>query len=335
MKTEAIIFEDRNKVNLTQLTLDEMANDDVLIDVEYSFISPGTERWCLQGNMHYGQEADNAFPFVPGYQHVGTIQETGKNVSSVKVGDKVFSSFNRFIDMNHKWGGHSSISLNKEDFVYRLPENIDPLAASALVLAQVGYNGASRPPVTPGDIALVMGDGLIGQFVAQTLRMRGAYVIITGKGDAKRMEYARKFSCDMTIDTAKQDLKTELSKIAPDGVKIAVEAIGVNNNLILALDLLAYNGHLVLNGFYPHTNTVDLNKFSLKEITIYNPADFRRQRMEATLDLIDKGKLKIAELITHIIKPEDAPQAYNDLLIERKFFSLGIAIDWRNNDYMS
>jgi len=328
MKTQAIVFTEKNHVQRQQVVLDDMADNEVMVDVEYSFISPGTERWCLTGQFHYGSEQNYPFPLVPGYQHAGCVKAVGKAVTSVKPGDRVFAAFSRFQNLHAKWGGHCSVSVNQENDVIALPPDVSTLEASALVIAQVGYNGGSRPPVQKGDLAVVLGDGLIGQFVAQTLRGRGAYVIIAGKGDAQRLACAQKYSADKTLDTAKVSLKDEVLKYRPEGAQIFVEAIGLTETHSLAYDLLAHNGHYVLNGFYPVANRVDLNPLSLKEITVYNPASFTRARMEETLKRLAQKKLNIAALVTHTVKSADAPCAFINLVLERKDFSLGIAIDW-------
>lgn len=332
MNAKAIVFAEKNRVEVQDVTLGQMTDHDVLIDVEHSFISPGTERWCLTGQFHYGQQQDYAFPFVPGYQHAGRVQAVGKAVKSVQPGDRAFSLFGRFEGIDAKWGGHCSMSINQENDVIVLPEKLSSLEASALVIAQVGYNGGSRPPIEANDLAIVIGDGLIGQFVAQTLRHRGAYVIIAGRGDKERMAYARQHSCDLTIDTAETSLKDEVAKLRPEGAKIVVEAIGLPENTPLACDLLAHDGHYVLNGFYPVEHRVDLNPLSLKEITVHNPASFTRPRLEKTLDLIAQKKLNVQSLVSHVIKYPDAPKAFDELVLNRKEFSLGIVIDWSDDE---
>lgn len=332
MKAKAVVFTEKGKIDVRELTLGKMADNEVMIDVEYSAISPGTERWCLTGMFHYGKECYYTFPLVPGYQHAGYIAAVGKDVTSLKVGDRAFACNSRFEEVPcFNWGGHCSMSVNAEEAVIKLPDNVSFKDAAFLVLAQVGYNGGSRPSLDAGDVAVVIGDGLIGQFVAQTLRTRGAYVIVAGKGDFERLEYARKYSCDVTVDIAKEDLKAEVAKIASDGVRVVVEAIGLPENTEIAYDLLTCNnGQYVLNGFYPIEHKVDLNKLSWKEITVHNPAGYTRQRFLNTLNLIGKKKLNVGSLITHTIKWTDAPKAYENLLLNRKEFSMGIAIDWKD-----
>ena len=84
------------------------------------------------------------------------------------------------------------------------------------------------------------------------------------------------------------------------------------------------------DAFLPKENKVNLNKLSLKEITVYNPASILRNRMETVLTLMFYGKLNLEDLITYVIKEEYSPQVYRDFILSRKDFSLGIAVDWKD-----
>ena len=330
MRAKAIFFTAPNRIEIGEVRVPHPADNEVRVDVDYSGVSPGTERWVLTNQFHDGVYTDPyKYPLVPGYQHAGTVLEAGRNVFGFEAGDRVFAPLNRFEGAHAKWGGHCSVSVNAAERVHHLPDNVSRRDAAMLVLPQVGYNGASRPPVRPGDLAVVIGDGLIGQFAAQVLRLRGAYVVVAGKGDRKRLSYAEQFSCDRAVDTAEEDLAEVVNGLDPDGARIVIEAIGLQENNALAYDLLAYNGHYVLNGFYPDGNPVELNQFLLKEITLYNPTDFRRDRMETTLQLVARGKIDIGSLVTHVVPFAEGPRAYEDLVLNRREFSLGIVIDWK------
>jgi threonine dehydrogenase-like Zn-dependent dehydrogenase len=47
-----------------------------------------------------------------------------------------------------------------------------------------------------------------------------------------------------------------------------------------------------------------------------------------TFDLIASGKLKVRELISHVVKPEQAQEAYDGLMNKRNEYT-GVVIDWR------
>jgi len=137
MKAKAVVFTEKGKIDVRELTLAKLADNEVMIDVEYSAISPGTERWCLTGMFHYGKDCYYKFPLVPGYQHAGYVAAVGKDVKSLKVGDRAFACNSRFEEVPcFNWGGHCSMSVNAEEAVIKLPDNVSFKDAAFLVVAQ-------------------------------------------------------------------------------------------------------------------------------------------------------------------------------------------------------
>jgi threonine dehydrogenase-like Zn-dependent dehydrogenase len=82
---------------------------------------------------------------------------------------------------------------------FRLASAISDTDASGAVVAQVGYNAASRAMFDVGDWVLVYGNSLIGQCAAQAARARGTRVILVGH-HTQRLALARQFSADAVIN---------------------------------------------------------------------------------------------------------------------------------------
>jgi len=121
------------------------------------------------------------FPHCTGYQKCGIVEWLGEAVQGMAVGDEVFVSISRVDGLFFDHGGHISPSVSHCSQVWKLPPGVSMLADSGLVLTQVGYNGGIRPPVHAGDAAVVIGDGMVGHWAAQTLRSRGARVALVGR----------------------------------------------------------------------------------------------------------------------------------------------------------
>jgi 2-desacetyl-2-hydroxyethyl bacteriochlorophyllide A dehydrogenase len=328
--TPAIVFPEPNRAVIEEVPVPEMGEDDLLIQVEYSSISVGTERWCLTGRLTIPGEQPLAFPHVPGYQAAGVVLEAGRGVRTLKPGDRVFSRNCRSPAgwRGSWWGGHVGLHVADQASVIRLPELVSTREASGLLVAQVGYNGATKPPVTAGEAAAVIGDGLVGQFAAQVLRHRGARVILSGL-QPLRLELAAKHSADEVFNAAQGDFTAHVRECYPQGVAVAVETASTGGTVRQAVELLAYGGQLVLNGFYPPpVSRLDWHWLRTKELTIHCPNSRTRERLESTLGLIGRGAVRVEELVTHTFALERAPEAYARLLGSDADF-LGLNIDWR------
>jgi len=302
----------------------------VLLEVEQSALSPGTERWCLTGTLEVPGEGSPAFPHVPGYQAAGTVRAVGRAVKSLSPGDRAFSrncaappGWN-----GSWWGGHVGLHVAPEAAVIRLPDTVSTEQASGLLLAQVGYNGASKPPVNPGDTAVVIGEGLVGLYAAQVLRHRGARVIVSGL-QSFRLDLARRFAADEVLNASRCDLAACVRERFPKGVDLVVETASSAATVQLGAALLRNGRHLVLNGFYPPAESrVDWHWLRGKEITLHCPNSRTRPRLEAALALISSGALKVSELVTHRLPLREAPRAYR-MLLDRGAEFLGVVLDWR------
>ncbi len=327
--TTAVLFPEPGKSIVDTVTIPRLEPSDVLVRIEYSSVSVGTERWCLTAGLRIPGIPPLAFPHVPGYQAAGIVLETGADVSDIRPGDRVFSRNCREPD-NFKgswWGGHVGLHVTDSQSVIPLPAEVSTFEASSLLLAQVGYNGASKPLVSRGDVALVIGEGLVGQYAGQVLQHQGSYVIIAGL-NKKRLAIAAQHSADEVYDNSGGGLSEFIRNRYPEGIPVVVETASSNETIRLAIDLLAHDGQLVLNGFYPPSESMlDWHWLRRKEITVYCPDSRTRKRLDATLRLIRDGQVRVKELVTHSRPVTEAPGMYEMLLAKKNDF-LGIVFDW-------
>jgi 2-desacetyl-2-hydroxyethyl bacteriochlorophyllide A dehydrogenase len=330
-KINGVIFPEPRVCTVDKVGLPRMRPTDVLVDVEYSSVSIGTERWCLTAQMEIPGNPPMAFPHVPGYQAAGVVKDAGFEVRDIEPGDRVFSRNCREPEnfRGSWWGGHVGVHITDHRSVLKLPQEVSTKKASSLLLAQVGYNGANKPRVTPGDVAVVIGEGLVGQYAGQVLRHRGAQVIMAGLMKS-RLQIAEQYSADEIIDNSKDDLRDLILQRYPEGVPIVVETASSSETIRLAIDLLSRNGQLVLNGYYPPSESIlDWHWLRRKEITLYCPDSRTRERLEATLELIRIGHIKVEELVTHTCSYRGAPEMYR-MLLDGSVDFLGIVFDWKS-----
>ena len=327
MRCAALIFPGVNEVAIGEVDLPDLRGRDVLIRTEYSFVSTGTERWTLEGRMG-GRQAGSSFPLVPGYQKVGRVEAVGPEVTRFEPGQRVFMTRGRIKSGGSaQWGGHMQYSIESESEVYSVPEEVPPTAAAALVVVQVGWNNAQRPSLSPGDLALVIGDGIIGQFTAQGLRARGAEVWLAGR-HRMRLDLGLRWSADRVLDVGEEDLLETARSARPAGMDIVVETVGRPDDTPRYLALLRRRGQLVVAAYHPESNWVDLAPAQDKEITCHTTGGWNRERMEAALAALAGGAFQVNPLITHQVDWRAAPSAYERLVRDRSEDALGIVIRW-------
>ena len=74
-QAKAIVLEKPESVVLSELKLSPVTETDVVVDIEWSGISTGTEKLLWSGRMpHF---PGMGYPLVPGYESVGKIYQAG------------------------------------------------------------------------------------------------------------------------------------------------------------------------------------------------------------------------------------------------------------------
>lgn len=334
MKASAVVFTAPNQVAFQTIDCPEPGPGDLVIDVHHSWISNGTEGSFLRGERLEGDVAwkpgdPMPFPLVAGYQKVGRVTHVGAAVSGFSAGDWVFASTSKVLGMfENRWAGHVSPSVCDPRAVHRLPAGVNPLQFAGLVLTQVGFNCGSRSPITAGQVAVVMGDGLVGQWAGQTLARRGAKVVMVGR-HADRLARFKPFGPTVAGGTDFGVAAVKALGLGP--IQVLVETIGDARVLSSYLKSMARDGHMVIAGFYPRSGDMNfqdsLQSFRNYEISFDLVSGMTRERLDETLRWVADGRLDTLGLLTHRFPVEDAAKAWK--LIETKSEPvLGVVLDW-------
>ncbi len=335
MKTEAVIFTGKNQVEFGEVMVPDPGPNDVVISTKHSWISNGTEGSFLRQERYDGVTPWQTgmplpYPMVPGYQKVGIVQGVGKDVKDFKEGQWVFATITKIEDAHLGFGGHVAVGPSDASEVYALPEGVDPVEYSGLVLTQVGTNTGGRPPVEGKGHAIVVGDGMVGNWAAQTLQSKGAKVAFVGRHKF-RLDLLNKRDGDLILNSREQpDWLEQAVEWAGGEFDIVVDTVGneVNYDVNLKMiPLLTYGGHYVTAGHEGNKPWMDLRQFIYREATVHCPCGWTRPRLESTLKQIHDGTIYTKPLITDQMKAQDAAKAWGKIFNE-KDSTLGVVLNW-------
>ena len=115
MNTMAIVLERPEHIAFSRLALTPPGDQDLVVDIEYSGISTGTEKLLWSGRMP--MFPGMGYPLVPGYESVGRVVAAGPDAGHA-VGEHVFVPGARcFGEVRGLFGGAASKLVVKFDFV--------------------------------------------------------------------------------------------------------------------------------------------------------------------------------------------------------------------------
>jgi len=176
-------------------------------------------------------------------------------------------------------------------------------------------------PVPTGDVALVIGAGLVGHWAAQTLYHRGATVILASRHNC-RLKHFPTDQRRQRVNVREVQWPAALEDLAPEGLCVVVDTVGSVSAIEECYPFLTRDAHLISAGFHRTEGAIDIQKMRLKELALHAPAGWTRDRMDATLELLAASHLETESLITHHFPADQAPTAYQ-LVLERPELVLG------------
>ena len=329
MRTRAIVFEKRNRVVLQDIEMPDPKPGEARVKTEFSTVSVGTEGWILQDLFTW---VPTPYPCVSGYQRMGTITALGDGVEGWRIGERVVATGGSWEGAVGAWqGAHAAVGniAVSDNTLFRIPEGVDPVDASALVVAQVGYNAASRVACAPRDWAVVFGDGIIGQSAAQAARARGMKVVLIGHRP-ERLALAAQYSADVVVNSHEQAAPEAVREITGrDHVRAVLDSVQGESVQSEYMALLEHaRGQIVYCGFTPNPTWADMGLLQQHEFTTHFVSGWAPERMRATLALMAQGKMSVRPLITHMVPFDQGPEMYRMVLGKDQPFT-GITFDWR------
>ncbi|HVE81921.1 MAG TPA: NADP-dependent oxidoreductase [Myxococcales bacterium] len=184
------------------------------------------------------------FPYVPGLEVAGVVEQVGANVTSVKPGDRVITMMQRLGGVHGvRPGGYQSHVCVHAGVLAAIPDGLDTETAGTLGLPAVTAEQALRVlSVHPGDRVLVQGgSSAVGTMAIQMVRALGGIAIGTGQSPAK-FELMRRCGAKQVVDTRGQGWSKQL-----DPVHGVIDLVGAAT-FQESVSLLRPGGRLVFVG---------------------------------------------------------------------------------------
>ncbi|TVX97395.1 zinc-dependent alcohol dehydrogenase [Cohnella terricola] len=334
MDNKEIVFTAPWEVEVREAALSPkaLAAHEVLVKKKYTLISPGTELACLSGNEKWFR-----MPGVPGYAAVSEVVETGNGVTDFAKGDLVFH-----------YGDHSAYQVVSAEGVFlKVPPGIPLQWVPFTRMATVAFTSVRVSDIELGDHVVVTGLGLIGNMASQLAKLQGATVFGIDFSE-HRLQMAAKTGLDAGFSAGSEDVHDQIKQLTNgEGVSALIEATGVPKAVVDNLPLLARYGELILlgspRGEYQTNVTEVLNYVHLinyGSLTFKGAHEWRYpvardpfvkhslvRNSQIVFDLMANKKLQIEPLISHVLKPEEAPTAYEGLKNDKERYH-GVVFDW-------
>ena len=331
---KALIKKEKGYDNMELQDIEEptINDDQVKIKVEYSGIC-GSDIHSFKGEYNNIKP-----PVVLGHEFSGIVTEIGKNVTGIKVGDRVTSettfeicgecdyckSGDYNLCSNRKGlgtqanGSFAEYVLARKESVHVLPENVDLLSAALTEpLACCTHPALEKTNIQIGERVLIFGPGPIGLLLAQVVKAKGAYTILAGVSkDKERMELAKTLGIDRTIDIQEENIEEIIKELTNGyGVDKVFDCSGSIHATNSGLNLLKKKGTLVQVGIFAKSlNELDEEKIIQKELVYVGSRSQKPTSWDLALYLLDTGKVDAKKLVSKIYNLKDWKEAFDKVM---------------------
>jgi NADPH2:quinone reductase len=203
------------------------------------------------------------FPFTPGAEVAGVVDQVGAGVAAVKVGDRVMAI--------PRGGAFAEYAFAPASSVFAMPEGMSfEEAASMPIVYQTSYFAMThRYQLQKGEWLLVhAGASGVGTSAIQIGKALGARVIATAGSEAKRT-FAREQGADHTIDYGDAGWVDQVKEITGGhGADTIYDPVG-GDIFDQSTKCVAAEGRILIIGFAAgRIPTIALNRVLLKNISI-------------------------------------------------------------------
>lgn len=315
MKTTAVVLEQPEHLALHELTLDAPGDTDVVVDIDYSAISTGTERLLWTGQMP--AFPGMGYPLVPGYESVGRVVQAGRR-AVLQEGAQVFVPGARcYGPVRGLFGGAASRVVVEASRVIPL-DDLPGQEAVLLALAATAYHavagGGRIERIVPPD--LIIGHGVLGRLLARMTVAAGGPAPTVWEREPTR----RSGGAGYSVIDPQEDTRRDYRAI--------YDVSGDSAVLDTAIARLARGGEVVLAGFYSAPLHFDFAPAFMREAQIRTSAEWQRPDMLAVRELLLAGRLSLDGLVTHRAVAADAQAAYRTAFADPH--CLKMVLDWRS-----
>jgi 2-desacetyl-2-hydroxyethyl bacteriochlorophyllide A dehydrogenase len=304
-------------VSIERERLPDPDPEEVLVESTVSAVSSGTELLIYRGDMPRDLAADEtidalagdlSYPLKYGYATVGEVVGVGAGVDDRWRGRRVFA-----------FTPHESHFTAPPEELVPVPEGMGAETAALLPTAETAATLVmdGRPRI--GERVVVLGAGTIGLLTTSALASFPLERLTVVEPVAHRRRIADRLGADETIHPDRAASVGDRGD--PPGADLAYELSGVPETLDDALDVVGYDGRIVVGSWYGrkraetdlggffHRNRIDV---SSSQVSTLAPDLRGRWTKERRLDVAwDRLRdVDADELVTHRVAFENAPKAY-------------------------
>ena len=257
-------------------------------------------------DMFSGLTGHATYPWAPGHEVSGVIEQIGVDVSRFSIGDAVAA----WVTVR----GFADYVAVKDDYCFSAGDVPPELALGEPLACAV--NAVEMADISLGDDVVIIGAGFMGHLVHKLVEMSGPRQVIVADARADALKRAESFGASLVVDVTRESLvKAVDDATGGRGADVTLEVTGVQAALDVVGEITRMSGTITIVGYHQGPpRSIPLGGWNYKAFRIAN-AHFRDvgtilRGMRAGMRLLTSGRLALDDLVTHRFGLEEVGRAF-------------------------
>lgn len=325
---KAAVFYGKHDLRIEDIDMPQVHEDEVLIKVMACGIC-GTDVHIFDG----GEGAAETPPkTVLGHEFSGIVEDVGKNVTGIHVGDRVCVDPNKLCGScyycktakghfcEHMIGIGTTVNGGFEQYcavpqsqVYKIADTTSFEEAAMTEPVSCCLHGIDLCNVKTDDTVLVIGCGMIGLIMLQLAKAAGAARLIAIEPDSAKRQLAAALGAELCIDPVHDDAERILAQKGITRVTKVIECVGRPETMEQAVRLAGKKSVVMFFGLTAPNETIRIRPFEIFKKEIEIKASFiNPYTQQHAIETIDAKRIDVSSMIYQVAALEELPGILDD-----------------------
>ncbi len=337
----------RQETKIQDIPYPECGKKQIIVKVMAASICKHCEAGYDRGEAGLTKPRD--YPIVTGHEFAGEVVETGDEVSTIQVGDRVTIDntvlcgscyycqkdqplyCENFGSMGHNiHGGFEQYVAAAAEKAFLIPKHISYEEAACTEPVACCMRAMDRMELQYGDSVAVLGAGSMGLILAQLVKHSSVKDVVVLASTQSKLDLCEKEFGVKTILVDRNDPlvhEEKIQKMFPYGLDIIIDTTGSAEMAASAFRMLGRGGKFVMYTVIQGLKVDDSDQFFKKELSIIM-SWCQTHNYGRCIDAIARGYVNLKPLITHEFSLEDYTEALDTNLTDRDSIKVLVHPHW-------
>lgn len=356
---KAVVYKDRAQIEVVDIPKPQLLkDDDVIVRITLAGVC-GADLEFTQNGPEMGLYKGMRI----GHEFVGIVDQVGKGIHSLKVGDRVVASA-MFVDGGCYYckrdlpsacehgglfgtplfaeHGGEDVQGGQSEFIrvpygnttlFKIPEGLsgDEHDTKVLPLADnfaTGYHGALNANIKTGETVVVIGDGAVGLSAVMAATLFGPSTIILVGRHESRLALAKTIGATHVVNAKNEDPVEFVKSLTHGrGANSVIDSVGNKSAITQGMEMTQAGASISVLGFGHLYEPVEQPYSSalFRNITIHTGVVNVAAYMEKLLPIVERGVIDPSAIFTDILPLAEAEKGYA-LMRDRTSGTLKVAL---------